>query len=142
MNDRVLIDIAKKELVALEDFLKALNDERDAIISFSLEGIAAQNNKKEDILKRIEYLESEKRSIIDKIDNPDFIENDGAYLSLSRKMTGTLKEVVTSMEKNKRLLSFSMDHIKTSIENIVSTINTATYGRKPDKLSFLISKEV
>lgn len=142
MNDRVLIDIAKKELVALEDFLKVLNDERDAIVSFSLEGIATQNNRKEDILKRIEYLESEKQTIIDKIGDQEFMEKDGAYQSLSQKMSGTLKEVVTSLEKNKRLLSFSMDHVKTSIENIVSTINSATYGRKPDKLSFLVSEEV
>jgi hypothetical protein len=41
-----------------------------------------------------------------------------------------------------KLLSFSMDHVRSSIENVVGFINKATYGRKQEILSFFPSREI
>ena len=58
-----LIELGR-ELSALKEFLAALTAERDAIISFSLEGIIRENNRKEEILKRLEYIETEKENLL------------------------------------------------------------------------------
>jgi len=47
--EHFVIEIAIQELDALKDFLKVIRDERDAIISFSLDGITRGNNRKEEI---------------------------------------------------------------------------------------------
>jgi len=44
--EHFVIEIASQELKALKEFLKVVREERDAIISFSLEGITRENNKK------------------------------------------------------------------------------------------------
>ncbi len=43
MSEEMLFEITKKELYALKQFLRVLKEERDAIISFSLEGIIREN---------------------------------------------------------------------------------------------------
>jgi len=48
MNDQAVIEITRKEQEALKEFLKVLKRERDSIISFSLEGIIQENNRKEE----------------------------------------------------------------------------------------------
>jgi len=53
-----------------------------------------------------------------------------------------MEEVKVALEKNMKLLSFSMDHVKSSIENIVGFLNKTTYGAKRDKISLLLSKEI
>jgi hypothetical protein len=35
-----------------------------------------------------------------------------------------------------------MDHVKSSIENIVGFLNKTTYGSKQDKISLLLSREI
>ena len=64
MNSRAVIEITRKEQDALKEFLRVLQRERDSIISFSLEGIIQENNRKEEILKKLEYLKSEKTKIL------------------------------------------------------------------------------
>lgn len=48
MEEEKLIELERKELSVLGEFLAALTAERDAIISFSLEGIIRENNRKEE----------------------------------------------------------------------------------------------
>jgi len=44
-------------------------------------------------------------------------------------MKQTMKEINEALGKNVRLLSFSMDHVRSSIENVVGFINNVTYGK-------------
>jgi flagellar biosynthesis/type III secretory pathway chaperone len=62
MGDEAVLGLERQELKALKEFFQALKDERDAIISFSLEGIVRENNRKEQILKQLEYIEARRRS--------------------------------------------------------------------------------
>jgi hypothetical protein len=60
MENEKLIELERRDLTTLKEFLGALAAKRDAIISFSLEAIIRENNRKEEILKRLEYIENEK----------------------------------------------------------------------------------
>ncbi len=142
MENQTVIEITRKELSALKDFLKVLKDERDAIISFSLEGIVRENNKKEEILRKIEYLESEKENILKGVPDRDPLFDSEGWLSLSHDIKHTMKEINTALGKNMKLMSFSMDHVRSSIENVVSFVNRATYGKKQEKISFFPSREI
>jgi len=142
MNEEILIEITKKELLTLKQFLKVLKEERDAIISFSLEGIIRENNRKEEILKKLEYLETEKEAFLGSVpDKSTLIESD-LFKPSRNEIHQVMEEVKVALEKNMKLLSFSMDHVKSSIENIVGFLNKTTYGAKRDKISLLLSKEI
>lgn len=142
MSEEILIEIAKKELLTLKQFLKVLKEERDAIISFSLEGIIRENNRKEEILKKLEYLETEKEAFLgDVYDKNTLIESD-PFKSFRNEIHHVMEEVKVALEKNMKLLSFSMDHVKSSIENIVGFLNNTTYGAKREKISLLLSREI
>jgi flagellar biosynthesis/type III secretory pathway chaperone len=142
MDSRIIFEITHKELIMLKDFLKVLKGERDAIISFSLEGIIRENNRKEELLKKIEYLENEKEKILKEVPDQDPIFSSDTWASLSREIKHTMKEINVALGKNMKLLSFSMDHVRSSIENVVGFINKATYGRKQEILSFFPSREI
>jgi hypothetical protein len=142
MDSLIVYEITQKELITLKDFLKVLKGERDAIISFSLEGIIRENNRKEELLKKIEYLENEKEKILKEIPDQDSVFKDERWASLSRDIKHTMKEINVALGKNMKLLSFSMDHVRSSIENVVGFINKATYGRKQEILSFFPSREI
>ncbi len=142
MNSEIVLDITHKELSALKEFLKVLREERDDIISFSLEGIIRENNRKEEILKRIEFLENEKEKILKNIPDRDPVFGGEGWTSLSQNMTQTMREVNEALGKNMKLLSFSMDHVRSSIENIVSFVNKSTYGRKQERISLFQSREL
>jgi flagellar biosynthesis/type III secretory pathway chaperone len=142
MSPETVIEITKKELGTLKEFLKTVKEERDAIISFSLEGIIRENNRKEEILKKLEYLEVEKEKLLKEIPDHESLLESKAWASLHSEIDATMKEVRIALEKNMRLLSFSMDHVKTTIEKIIGFINQATYGKKRERISFLLSKEV
>jgi len=142
MNSPIILEITRKELGALREFLKALREEKDAIITFSLEGIVRENNRKEEILKRIEFLENEKEKILKDMPDQDSLFDSEGWASLSQDMKQTMKEIKEALGKNVKLLSFSMDHVKSSIENIVSFINKATYGRKQERISFFPAREI
>lgn len=142
MDSQIVIEITSKELSALKDFLKALRVERDAIISFSVEGIISENNRKEEILKRIEYIEKEKEKIIKEIPDQDSIFNSERWASLSKDIKHTMQEINGALGRNMKLMTFSMDHVKSSIENVIGFINRATYGRKQDRISIFPSREI
>ena len=141
-NGDLLLEIGEKELDLLRRFSRVLKDERDAIISFSLEGIIRENNRKEEILKKLEYLEGEKDSLLAVIPDVSAITKGAAWERLSGKMEQTTIEVRTALKRNMSLLSFSVDHVKSSIEKIVHFISNTGYGKKRERISFLLSREV
>ena len=142
MDSQTAFDITRKELIVLKDFLKVLKEERDAIISFSLEGIIRENNRKEEMLKRIEFLENEKEKILKDISDQDALFASEKWASLSQDIRHIMNEINVALGKNMKLLSFSMDHVRSSIENIVGFINKATYGRKQERISFFPVREI
>ena len=140
--EHIVIEIATKELQALKDFIKVLREERDAVISFSLEGIIRGNNRKEEIIRKIEYLESEKGKFIKEMKDPETIFSSERWTYLSRETRAVTKEINEALGKNMKLLSFSMDHVRSSIENIVGFINKAAYGSKQERISFFPAREI
>jgi flagellar biosynthesis/type III secretory pathway chaperone len=142
MNSEVVVEITKRELGTLKEFLKTVKEERDAIISFSLEGIIRENNKKEEILKKLEYLEVEKEKLLSEFPEHERTLQGKTMSSLNGELEATMKEVRVALEKNMRLLSFSMDHVKTTIEKIIGFINKSTYGKKRERISFMVSREI
>ena len=141
-TQRIIFEMTKKELSLLKEFLKVLKEERDSIISFSLEGIVRENNRKEELLKKIEFLENEKEKIMSDVPDRDSILKGEGWETLSGDVVRTMSEVNVAMEKNVKLLSFSMDHVRSSVENIVGFINKATYGRKQQVLSYFPARHV
>ena len=51
------------------------------------------------------------------------------------------REVRTALDKNMRLLSFSMDHVKSSLEKVVEFINRTSY-QKGRTISVMVSRQV
>jgi hypothetical protein len=141
MGCEELIGLEREELDVLGEFLGALTAERDAIISFSLEGIVRENNRKEEILKRLEYIEAEKEKLlVSGADGAARAESE-ARRSLGERLEARVREVRIALEKNMRLLSFSMDHVKSSIEKIIEFINRTSY-EKGRSISVMVSKRV
>jgi flagellar biosynthesis/type III secretory pathway chaperone len=140
MNNQLLFELMGTQLDVLKQFLRVLTEERDAIISFSLEGIVRANNVKEELLKKLEFLEKEQERMATAqvpVDAPS-----KEWTALRRDFEQTLKEVKVALEKNMRLLTFSMDHVKCSIEKMISFINRSSYGRRREAVSLVLSKEV
>ncbi len=140
MSRQLLFELVGTQLGVLKQFLHALTEERDAIISFSLEGIVRANNVKEELLKKLEFLEKEQERMAADGVAPDAPSKE--WVLLRRDFEQTLKEVRAALDKNMRLLTFSMDHVKSSIEKMVSFINRSSYGRRHEALSLVLSKEV
>jgi len=140
MTNQLLFELMGTQLGVLKQFLRVLTEERDAIISFSLEGIVRANNVKEELLKKLEFLEKEQERMA-----TDGLSADGPskeWTALRKDFEQTLKDVKTALEKNMRLLTFSMDHVKCSIEKMISFVNRSSYRRHPQALSMVLSKEV
>jgi hypothetical protein len=142
MNDRAVIEITRKEQEALKEFLKVLQRERDSIISFSLEGIIQENNRKEELLKKLEYLKSEKDQLLVSVDDENALFESDVWKSLTVEIEHTMREIKIALQKNMKLLSFSIDHVKSSIDHIVGFINSFNYGRKPEQRPLLLSKVI
>jgi hypothetical protein len=142
MTEEALIALLQKELEVLKEFLKSLTRERDAIISFSLEGIVRENNRKEEILRKLEYLEAEKERCLKEVADREAVMKSPALESVRPDIRRTMDAVSTAMERNMKLLSFSMDNVKSSMDSIIRFINTATYGKKKEKISVLLSRNV
>ena len=140
MTNQLLYELMGTQLGVLKQFLGVLTEERDAIISFSLEGIVRANNVKEELLKKLEFLEKEQERMA--ADTPAVDAPSKEWASLRRDFEQTLKDVKVALEKNMRLLTFSMDHVKSSIEKMIGFINRSSYGRRREALSFVLSKEV
>ncbi len=143
MTTDIIIEMTKKEEKTLKEFLSALRMERDAIISFSLDGIIAGNNRKEEILRKLDYLKAEKEKLIGDAPDKDALAADTTMQSLNREVAVTIGEIKTAMNKNMKLLSFSIDHVRSSIENIIGNIGTTVgYGKKREDLSSLLLSKV
>jgi flagellar biosynthesis/type III secretory pathway chaperone len=145
MNGRAVIEITRKEQEALKEFLKVLQRERDSIISFSLEGIIQENNRKEEILKKLEYLKSEKDKFLESIDDKDELFESDVWKSLMAEIEHTMREIKTALQKNMKLLSFSIDHVKSSMDHIVAYLNKCcapTYGKKQEQKPLFLSKVI
>jgi flagellar biosynthesis/type III secretory pathway chaperone len=140
---RAVIEMTKREEKTLKEFLSALQMERDAIISFSLDGIVAGNNRKEEILRKLEYLKAEKEKLLENAEDRDAIASDETMQSLNGRLTAVMKEIKIAMDKNMRLLSFSIDHVRSSIENIIGNISgNLGYGKKREDLSSVLLSKV
>lgn len=142
MNVNTVIEITKKEEKTLKEFLAALRAERDAIISFSLEGIIEGNNRKEEILRKLEYLKTEKERFLENVDDREEITSNRTIQSLNGEMAAVMKEIKKALDKNMKLLSFSIDHVRSSIENIIGHISTIGYGKKREDLSSVLLSKV
>jgi hypothetical protein len=142
MNERAVIEMTRKEQEALKDFLKVLQRERDSIISFSLEGIIQENNRKEEILKKLEYLKSEKEMLLESVDDEDALFASDVWKSLTAEIARTMWEIKTALQKNMKLLSFSIDHVKSSIDHILGFINSFNYGKKTEQRPLLLSRVI
>jgi flagellar biosynthesis/type III secretory pathway chaperone len=143
MNEELVFELTRKELGLLRDLSRVLKEERDAIISFSLEGIIEESNRKEEILRKLEFLKNEKEKLLQKGDDDPAAMKDGqTWSALCKDMNHTIKDVRGGMEKNMKLLSFSMDHVKSSIENIVGLLNRSVYGKKRERISLLLARSV
>jgi hypothetical protein len=142
MKEELIFEITRKELGLLKEFSKVLREERDAIISFSLEGIVSENNHKEEILKRLEFLKREKAGLLKDAIDPEISVGGKTWKSLCGEVNHAIKDVRGGIDKNMRLLSFSMDHVKSSIENIIGLLNRSSYGQKRERISVLLSRSV
>lgn len=140
--EHILFEIAKKELSTLKDFHKTLKEERDAIISFSIDGIIRGNNKKEELLKKIEFLEAEKEKLIKETPESEKILSDSRWVDISRQIKSIMKEINIALGKNINLLSFSVDYVKNSIDNIVDFVNKASYDNRKARLSVFPAREI
>ncbi len=138
----IVFDIAQKELSVLRDFHRTLKEERDAIISFSIDGIIRGNNKKEELLKKIEFLEAEKEKLIKETPDPDVIFKDEKWSHIWEQTKEIMGEINIALGKNINLLSFSVDFVKTSIDNIVDFVNKASYTNKKARLSVFPPREI
>jgi DNA polymerase III delta prime subunit len=141
MKESKLTELEQKELNALKEFLGALTAERDAIISFSLEGIIRENNRKEEILKRLEYIEAEKEKLNSSEAGCDQSAENDIRRALRANIESKVREVRVALEKNMKLLSFSMDHVKSSLERIIDFVNRTSYT-KGRSISLMVSKRV
>jgi flagellar biosynthesis/type III secretory pathway chaperone len=140
MSNQLLYELLGTQLGVLKQFLRVLTEERDAIISFSLEGIVRANNVKEELLKKLEFLEKEQERMA--ADHAPLDTPSREWAALRKDFEQTLREVKGALDKNMRLLTFSMDHVKCSIEKMVSFINRSSYGGRRETLSLVLSKEV
>jgi hypothetical protein len=142
MESHRLIELEQKELSTLKELLDILKAEKEAIVSFSLEGIISQNNRKEEVLRRLEIIESEKDRVFSGVGDRQSLINDEEYQTTKIMIEEKVKEVKAALQKNMGLLSFSVDHVKSSIDRIMSFINGSTYGRKPEQKPLLLSKVI
>jgi len=141
MENQALVDLGVKELDTLKEFLGALKAEKDSIIAFSLEGIIRENNRKEEILKRLEYIEAEKERLFLSVSDRAALIEGKTWKSLAEEIGASVKEVRIALEKNMKLLSFSKDHVKTSLEKVLNFINKSSY-QKGRSVSIMVSRTI
>lgn len=146
MDKEAIFKLMDKELVTLKEFLFVLKEEKDAIVSFSLEGIIRANNRKEELLRRIDFLEAERENLLKVLEDKDAITKGDEWQAFSKGFSRTIEEIGQALNKNARLLSFSIEHVRSSIEGIVKFVNRANYATdrrdRKEAISLLLTKEV
>ena len=90
------------------------------------------------MLKRLEYSRPRRKSSLPHRRRPGPTKAPGP---LADKIQGKVREVRTALEKNMRLLSFSMDHVKSSLEKVVELIDRTSY-EKGRSISVMVSRQV
>lgn len=126
-----VLEVSKKEIKVLKDLLSVLKSEKDLIISFSLEGLIECNNRKEMLIRKIEFLEKERERILKGMESED---RERAILEL-KKLKGEyiplIEKIRDQMKKNMDLISFSTEHVRGLIEIILGEMKKVMgYGNR------------
>ncbi|MCX7856670.1 MAG: flagellar protein FlgN [Deltaproteobacteria bacterium] len=144
-KEETIIRLSNREIEVLREFLKVLKEERNFIISFSVEGIIECNNKKESLLKKIEFIEMERKKLMETLSEKEKDEVISKINDMKDKYLSLISDIKAQMERNMGLLSFSMDNMKGIIENIIESINkNMEYARgkmRSQGFSLLFSRE-
>lgn len=135
-----VLEVSKKEIRVLKDLLSVLKSEKDLIISFSLEGLIECNNKKEMLIRKIEFLEKERERILNGMESED---KERAILEL-KKLEGEyiplIEKIRDQMKKNMDLISFSTEHLRGLIEIILGEMKKVMgYGNRKIELRDALS---
>lgn len=144
-DDQNILQIAGKEYDVLKEFLQTLRREKKAILSFSLPAIIHENGRKADLLRKLEYLKSKREHLLDQAANVEGVLRSNEWQSIMKEMERAMKEAKTMVKKNIRRLSFATDHVRSSIEHIVGSINRSTslvYGRQSKQNPILLSRRI
>ncbi len=138
----VLLALMNEELLTLKEFLSVLHQERDAIISFSLEEVIRQNNRKEEVIRRLEYIQKEQEQVRGRSNAPpDVTESMERIQEMKGKVQKAAAEVRKALGRNMALLSFSVDHVRCSIGKIINLASQPGYGQKMVSKPAFISTE-
>jgi flagellar biosynthesis/type III secretory pathway chaperone len=124
--------ILREEIALLEELIASLRQERQAIVSFSLEGLTKVNEERQEILRRLHLLEERRRGL-----EPRGPED----RNLLDRLRPLVSEALSRMERNRDLLSFCIGHVERSIERILTFLRREGAGEK-DRLSLFVSREV
>lgn len=135
-----VLEVSKKEIKVLKDLLSVLKSEKDLIISFSLEGLIECNNRKEMLIRKIEFLEKERERILNGMESED---RERTILEL-KKMKGEyiplIEKIRDQMKKNMDLISFSTEHVRGLIEIILGEMKKVMgYGNRKTEFSDALS---
>ena len=128
-----LIKLYREELTCIRDFLKCLEKEKREIAAFSLEGIAGENDAKELLLEKLKGLQAE---IAAKESDPvakKALEKNPEWKELFAQIELASREASEKIDVNMKLLEFSLNHVKSSIENIVSLLNNSAYRKRKSR---------
>ncbi len=142
MNNHALLEITRKEKEALNEYLKVLHRERDSIVSFSLEGVIRGNSEKEDIIKIIEHLEKEKHRLTQSVNKENAVFQSETWKLLRAEMAQIVREIKTVVKNNIKLLVFSVDFTKSSMEHVLIFVNNFKFDKNEEKRPVFHSKVI
>lgn len=144
-DDQSILQIVGKEYDVLKEFLLTLQREKKAILSFSLPAIIHENGRKEELLGKLEYLRTARERLLDHAANTEEVLESNEWQLTIKEMEQTMKEAKTMVKKNIRRLSFATDHVRSSIEHIIGSINrsaSSVYGRQAKQNPMLLSRRI
>jgi hypothetical protein len=144
-DDQSILQVAGKEYDVLKKFLLTLQREKKAILSFSLPIILYENGRKEELLNSLVYLKSKREYLLDHAADVEEVLRSDEWQSIMKEMERAMKEAKTMVRKNIRRLSFATDHVRSSIEHIVDSINRSAslvYGRQSKQNPILLSRRI
>ena len=76
------------------------------------------------------------------VDDEDELFESDVWKSLTAEIERTMREIKIALQKNMKLLSFSIDHVKSSIDHIIGFINSFNYGKKAEQRPLLLSRVI
>jgi hypothetical protein len=132
-------NLIEQEVSVMKELLDTLRSEREAVIGFSLEAIMGCNNRKEEILGRIRHLEAQRKELLSQGPGEMETELPGEIQSTIKRLG---EEIKVAMGRNMNLLSFSVSHMKDSIETVVKGLNGSLYpGQRSSRMPSVISRQ-